>query len=181
MFPLFHITDTAVAYFLYCCPLQNAGLLNTEDNLLACNPSFKDFTSTCWYLCRPISFISKPLETQYPLQPNRHSDIYENIYLQIYVLCHMCSFSISDLQFLGFFFSFFICIFSYFTWSRSKIYGMIIIEIILLSMNSFDTIFCLALIEKAFIASPNNFIPLNRFTDLRCSRFQGLGSQTDWK
>lgn len=40
-------------------------------------------------------------------------------------------------------------------------------------MNSFDMLFCLALIAKA-ITSPNSFIALNRFTELRFNRFQGL-------
>lgn len=52
---------------------------------------------------------------------------------------------------------------------------MIIIGIILPSFNSFDMLFCLALIAKA-IASPNSFSPLKRFTDLKFNRFQGLGS-----
>lgn len=49
---------------------------------------------------------------------------------------------------------------------------MIIVEIILPAVNSFDILFCLALIAKA-VASPNSFIPLNRFTGLDLIGFKG--------
>lgn len=53
---------------------------------------------------------------------------------------------------------------------------MIIVEIILRFMNPFDILLCLASIAKA-IGSPNSFIPLNRFSDLRLNGFQILSSQ----
>lgn len=57
---------------------------------------------------------------------------------------------------------------------------MIIVEIIIPSMKPFDMLFCLALIVKV-IASPNSFIPLHKFSDLRFHGFQQLSNQMDWK